>query len=489
VQVLINFNTEQPKIIPVNKNFWRSYGKSGLEITYRFVPLQHRLFSLNHPVMKVMKFGGTSVGTSERIKSVAELVAGIDDPVIIVLSAMSGTTNSLVEISDYLGKKNQDGAYEKINALEKHYKKVVEALFETNEYRNNGAELIQNHFNYLRSFTQDLFTSNEVKCILAQGELISSALFRFYLDEKNIPAILLPALNFMRIDREQEPDQYYIRENLNRELEKYPDKKRFITQGFICRNAYGEIDNLKRGGSDFTASLIGVALNASEVIIWTDIDGFHDNDPRYVENTHPIAELSFDEAAELAYFGAKILHPSTILPAKVAGIPVIIKNTLNPDARGTTIMDKPTGKGVKAIAAKDGITAIRVKSGRMLLAYGFMRKVFEIFELYKTPIDMITTSEISVSLTVDDLTHLSQIIEDLRHYGTVEVDPDQTIICAVGEGIASESNTAAVLLKAIMSVPVRMISYGGSQNNISILVPSAFKKHALNALSAHLFNH
>jgi aspartate kinase len=401
---------------------------------------------------------------------------------------MSGTTNSLVEISDYLGKKNQDAAFEKINELENGYKKVVESLFETVDYRERGLELIQNHFNYIRSFTQDLFTSNEVKCFLAQGELISSALFQFYMEEKNIPSVLLPALNFMRIDREQEPDQYYIRENLHREIEKYPGNKLFITQGFICRNVFGEIDNLKRGGSDFSASLIGVALNAKEVIIWTDIDGFHDNDPRYVENTHPIAELSFDEAAELAYFGAKILHPSTILPAKVAGIPVIIKNTMNPGARGSTITDKPAGRGIKAIAAKDGITAIRVKSGRMLLAYGFMRKVFEIFELYKTPIDMITTSEISVSLTVDDHTHLSQIIDDLKNYGTVEVDYDQTIICAVGEEIASGQNTAADLFKAIENIPVRMISYGGSQNNISILIPSAFKKQALNALSSHLFN-
>jgi len=439
--------------------------------------------------MKVMKFGGTSVGTPERIRSIVKLVTGIDEPAVIVLSAMAGTTNGLVEISDYLIAKNQNGAYEKINALEKHYKKVVEELFETNEYRDKGAEMVQTHFDYIRSFSQDLFTSNEVKCILAQGELISSALFHFLLDEKEIPSILIPALNFMRIDREQEPDQYYIRENLNRELEKYPTQKLFITQGFICRNAYGEIDNLKRGGSDLTASLIGVALNAREIVIWTDIDGFHDNDPRFVETTHPIAVLSFDEAAELAYFGAKILHPSTILPAKVAEIPVVIKNTMNPDARGTTITDRPTGKGVKAVAAKDGITAIRIKSGRMLLAYGFMRKVFEIFELYKTPIDMITTSEISVSLTIDNLTHLPQIIEDLRHYGTVEVDHDQTIICAVGEGIASESKTAALLLKAIESVPIRMISYGGSQNNISVLIPSAFKREALNALSSHLFNH
>lgn len=434
-----------------------------------------------------MKFGGTSLGTPERIASVGKLV-NLDEPLIVVLSAMSGTTNSLVEIADYLEKKNSDWASEKINSLEKHYREVVGALFETEGYKEKGLEMIQYHFNYIRSFTQDLFTANEVKCILAQGELISSALFQFHLEEKNIPSILLPALNFMRIDREQEPDQYYIRENLNRELEKYPDSKLFITQGFICRNAYGEIDNLKRGGSDFTASLIGVALKAKEVIIWTDIDGFHDNDPRFVDHTHPIAELSFDEAAELAYFGAKILHPSTILPAKVGGIPVIIKNTMDPMARGTAITDKSTGNGIKAIAAKDGITAIRVKSGRMLLAYGFMRKVFEIFELYKTPIDMITTSEISVSLTIDDLTHLSQIVDNLKNYGTVEVDHDQTIICAVGEEIVSESDAAVNLFRALDSIPVRMISYGGSQNNISILIPSAYKKQALNGLSAFLFD-
>jgi len=436
-----------------------------------------------------MKFGGTSVGSPERIRSVAQLVTVTDEPLVIVLSAMSGTTNSLVEISEYLEKKSLAEAHEKINILEKHYQKVVEELFESDGFREKGGEMVQNHFSYLRSFTQDLFTSNEVKCVLAQGELLSTALFQFVLEEKHIPSVLLPALNFMRIDREQEPDQYYIRENLNRELEKYPGNNLFITQGFICRNAFGEIDNLRRGGSDYSASLIGGALNATEVIIWTDIDGFHDNDPRFVEHTHPIAELSFDEAAELAYFGAKILHPSTIVPAKVAGIPVIIKNTMDPGARGTTISDKPTGKGVKAIAAKDGITAIRIKSGRMLLAYGFMRKVFEIFELYKTPIDMITTSEISVSLTIDDLTHLEPIVENLRHYGTVEVDHDHTIICAVGEGIVSESNTAADLFRAIQQVPVRMISYGGSQNNLSILIQSAYKKQALNSLSTHLFNH
>ncbi len=439
--------------------------------------------------MRIMKFGGTSVGTPDRIRSVTQLVTGTGEPVVVVLSAMSGTTNSLVEIADLLATGNPDAAQEKIHSLELRYETVVQSLFETAQIREKGREMILNHFNYLRSFMQDLFTAYEVKCLLAQGELISSALFQFHLEEIGIQSVLLPALNFMRIDREQEPDQYYIRENLLREMERYSGNLLFVTQGFICRNAYGEVDNLRRGGSDYSASLIGVALNASEVVIWTDIDGFHDNDPRYVENTHAIAALSFDEAAELAYFGAKILHPSTILPAKIAGIPVIIKNTMDPGAGGTTISERSSGKGVKAIAAKDGITALRIKSGRMLLAYGFMRKVFEIFELYKTPIDMITTSEISVSLTIDDLTNLAQIVDDLHHYGTVEVDHDQTIICAVGEGIASETTTAAGLIKALGEIPVRMISSGGSENNISILVPSTFKSQALNALSSHLFTH
>ena len=439
--------------------------------------------------MNIMKFGGTSVGSAERIKSVARLTSSYEGKKMVVLSAMSGTTNSLLEIADYLTKRNTDAAHEKINLLEKKYNKVASELFSSAEFREQGEALLREHFSYIRSFTRDLFTANEVKCVVAQGELLSTSLFDLYCHETGIDSMLIPALNFMRIDRDQEPDQFYIKENLNRELEKYPSNLFFITQGFICRNAFGEIDNLKRGGSDYSASLIGVALNARDIQIWTDIDGFHENDPRFVKTTHPIAELSFDEAAELAYFGAKILHPSTILPAKVAGIPVIIKNTLNPEAAGTTITDKVSGKGIKAIAAKDGITAIRVKSGRMLLAYGFLRKVFEIFEIYKTSIDMITTSEISVSVTIDSTEQLPRIIDDLKHYGSVETDPDQTIISAVGEGIAEGSDAAQSVFAALSGIPIRMISFGGSQHNISILIPSSFKKQALNALSAHLFNH
>jgi len=353
--------------------------------------------------MKVLKFGGTSVGTAERMKEVARLIninekqTSLPARQIIVLSAMSGTTNSLVQIAEALYSKKNTKANQLINQLEKKYKIVVSELFSDPLVSKEASELIDSHFNYIKSFTQDLFTIHEERAILAQGELISTALFHLYLQEQKIDSVLLPALNFMRIDTNGEPDNYYIKENLNRELEQYPDKNIFITQGYICRNLYGEIDNLKRGGSDYSASLIGAAIKAEEIQIWTDISGFHNNDPRYVENTHPIEKLSFDEAAELAYFGAKILHPSSVLPAKLANIPVRLKNTMDPDHPGTLISDEANGKGIKAVAAKDGITAIKIKSGRMLLAYGFLRKVFEVFERFKTPIDMITTSEVAVS--------------------------------------------------------------------------------------------
>jgi aspartate kinase len=438
--------------------------------------------------MIVLKFGGTSAGTPERIRKIAELVHGMPGVKFVILSAMSGTTNSLTGIAESLHRKNTSEAQSRIQALEEKYRCVVDALYTTPEFRHKGHEMIDSHFAYIRSFSQDLFTVNEVRCILAQGELISSALFWYHCQEAGIRSVLVPALNFMRIDRESEPDEFYIRENLHRELAAYPEETLLITQGYICRNAFGEIDNLGRGGSDFTASLIGRAAHAEEIQIWTDIDGFHDNDPRFVTGTHAIPELSFDEAAELAYFGAKILHPSTILPARVAGIPVVIKNTLNTTAPGTRIMNRSAGKGPKAVAAKDGITAIRVRSGRMLLAYGFLRKVFEIFEIYKTPIDVITTSEVSVSLTIDDTRNLDQIILDLQHYGTVETDTGQTLVCIVGEGIAGDTQAASTILAALAGIPVRMISYGGSESNISLLVPASYKKQALNALSAHLFN-
>ena len=432
--------------------------------------------------MKVLKFGGTSIGTAERFKSVAKLVSN-DEKKIIVLSALSGTTNSLVEIVNLLYTKDNESAIELINKLEKSYSNVVDELYTDNEIKQKGDELIKYHFDFIRSFTQDLFTAHEERAVLAQGELISTALFHNYLTEQNIDAVLLPALTFMRIDTNSEPDNYYIKENLNRKLSQHQDSNLFITQGYICRNLYGEIDNLKRGGSDYTASLIGVAVDAEEIQIWTDVNGFHFNDPRYVDDTHPIPQLSFDEAAELAYFGAKILHPSSVFPAKQSNIPVRLKNTMNPNEPGTIITSKAKGKGIKAIAAKDGITAVKIKSGRMLLAYGFIRKVFEVFERYKTPIDMITTSEIAVSVTIDDKTHLTKIVEELKNYGVVEVNEQMTIICLVGDNIIEQKGYINKVFEALKNLSLRMISYGGSRHNISVLVKSADKKKALIALN------
>ena len=432
--------------------------------------------------MKVLKFGGTSVGSAERMKEVARLLLNNDNQ-IVVLSAMSGTTNSLVQIAENLYAKKNSKANKLIDQLVKQYYKIVKELFSDPDFVKKGQELIDSHFNYITSFTQDLFTIHEERAILAQGELISTALFHLYLQEQKIDSVLLPALNFMRIDTNGEPDNYYIKENLKRELEQYSEKKLFITQGYICRNLYGEIDNLKRGGSDYTASLIGVAVNAEEIQIWTDISGFHNNDPRYVENTFPIEQLSFDEVAELAYFGAKILHPSSVLPAKVANIPVRLKNTMKPEDSGTLISRDANGKGIKAVAAKDGITAIKIKSGRMLLAYGFLRKVFEVFERFKTPIDMITTSEVAVSVTIDNTEFLSEIVEELKYYGAVEVDADQSIICVVGENLIEQKGIINQILEALKHFNIRMISYGGSRHSISILVNANDKKDALISLN------
>ena len=432
--------------------------------------------------MKVLKFGGTSIGSADRMKEVSRLIS-FDERQIVVLSAMSGTTNSLVQITEYLFAKKNSKAGQLINQLEKKYKQIVSELFDSPEMIKEGTDLVESHFNHIKSFTQDLFTIHEEKSILAQGELISTALFQLYLQEQKIDSVLLQALNFMRIDTNGEPDNYYIKENLERELEKYPENKLFITQGYICRNLYGEIDNLKRGGSDYSASLIGVAVNAEEIQIWTDISGFHNNDPRFVQDTHPIEKLSFDEAAELAYFGAKILHPLSIMPAKLANIPVRLKNTINPKDKGTLISDNAKGKGIKAVAAKDGITAIKIKSGRMLLAYGFLRKVFEIFERFRTPIDMITTSEVAVSVTIDETNFLTNITEELNYYGVVEIDTDQSIICVVGENLIEQKGIVNKVLESLKHFNIRMISYGGSRHSISILVGSKDKKEALNSLN------
>lgn len=438
--------------------------------------------------MNILKFGGTSVGTAERMQALVKLVSGSDRK-IVVLSAMSGTTNTLVEICNSLYQKEHDKANEIINTLEKKYIDEVEKLYKSSDYKTKGNDLIKNHFNHLRSFTLDMFTVNEEKAILAQGELLSTALFYFHLQELGINSALLPALNFMRIDENDEPQLNYIEKNLQVELDKYPPTHLFITQGYICRNAFGEIDNLKRGGSDYTASIIGAAIKANEVQIWTDIDGMHNNDPRIVSKTHPIHELSFDEAAELAYFGAKILHPTCILPAQKRNIPVLLKNTMQPEAKGTRISNINPAEGLKAVAAKDGICAINIKSDRMLLAHGFLRAVFEIFERYKTSIDMITTSEIAVSLTIDNTKFLNEIKKELEEFANVEVEQDQTIICIVGNLPKDKAGYGFKVLDSLKDIPLRMVSYGGSANNISVLVNSKLKKEALVALNKGLFGY
>ena len=437
--------------------------------------------------MKVMKFGGTSVGSPERMKGVASLVTESGEPTFIVLSAMSGTTNSLVEISDYLYKKNPEGANEVINNLEKKYMQHVEELYSTEEMKNTTREFLQGEFNYLRSFTKDLFTSFEEKSIVAQGEMMSTNMVVNYLKELGVKAVLLSALDFMRTDKNAEPDPQYIKEKLAAIMEQNQGYQIYITQGFICRNAYGEVDNLQRGGSDYTASLIGAALPAEEIQIWTDIDGMHNNDPRVVEHTEAVRQLNFEEAAELAYFGAKILHPTCVQPAKYAGIPVRLKNTMDPKADGTIIDNVIVRGKIKAVAAKDNITAIKIKSSRMLLATGFLRKVFEIFESYQTPIDMIATSEVGVSMSIDNDSHLNDIVNELKKYGTVTVDSDMCIICVVGDLDWSNVGFETIATDAMKNIPVRMISYGGSNYNISFLIREKDKKQALQNLSNVLF--
>lgn len=437
--------------------------------------------------MRVLKFGGTSVGSAQRMKEVAGLISD-GTRKIVVLSAMSGTTNSLVDIVNHLYSKDLEGANEIINELEQKYYGEIEQLYATEEFRKKGEELVKSHFDYIKSFTIDMFTVYEEKAILAQGELLSTAMLHYFLRESGKDSVLLPALDFMRINKNNDPDVAYIKENLVKVVEPHVDNDIFITQGYICRNAFGEIDNLQRGGSDYSASLMGVAINADEIQIWTDIDGMHNNDPRYVENTTSIDELSFNEAAELAYFGAKILHPTSVLPAKLANIPVRLLNTMEPLAKGTLISSKQHKDRLAAIAAKDGITAIKIKSDRMLLAYGFLRKVFEIFESYKTSIDMITTSEVGVSVTIDDDKCLNEIVEDLNNYGTVDVDTDQVIVCVVGDLVAENKGYANRIFDALQDVPIRMISYGGSDHNVSLLIGSRDKKRALNLLSDKLFN-
>ncbi len=433
-----------------------------------------------------MKFGGTSVGSAQRMKGVASLINDGEDK-IVVLSAMSGTTNSLVEICGYLANNNPEGANEVINKLETLYRRHINELFSTEEYKQQTLSLVREVFNYLRSFTKQLFSSVEERIILAQGEIISTNMVTNYLKEQGISAHLIAALDYMRTDKNGEPDATYIKEKLTDVLASSPKAQIYITQGFICRNINGEIDNLQRGGSDYTASLIGAAIGASEIQIWTDIDGMHNNDPRIVEGTNAVRHLHFEEAAELGYFGAKILHPTCIQPAKFANIPVKLLNTMEPQAPGTTINNDADPGTIKAVAAKENITAIKIKSSRMLLAHGFLRKVFEIFESYKTPIDMICTSEVGVSMSIDNTKHLNEIVHDLKKYGTVTIDHNMCIICVVGDMDWENIGFEARAMDAMRDIPVRMISFGGSNYNISFLIKESDKKRALQALQDKLF--
>lgn len=438
--------------------------------------------------MKVLKFGGTSVGSPQRMKEVCNLILEDGQQKLVVLSAMSGTTNSLVEISQYLYSGNEAGAADVINKLHAKYLAHLPELYAAENIRENVKTFIDEKFEFLHSFSKEDFTEVEEKTILAQGELISTFMVVNYLHEIGIKAVLLPSLDFMRTDADGEPDMSFIKKNIKPYIDKDNDAQIFIAQGFICRNAKGEIDNLQRGGSDYTASIIGAAIKAEEIQIWTDIDGLHNNDPRIVDNTSPVRHLHFEEAAELAYFGAKILHPTCIQPAKAANIPVRLLNTMQPDAPGTTIDNKSEKNRITAVAAKDNITAIKIKSSRMLLAHGFLRKVFEIFETYRTSIDMICTSEVGVSMSIDNTKNLNEIVTELKKYGTVTVDNDMCIVCVVGDMDWENLGFESRALDALSDIPVRMISYGGSNYNISFLIRESDKKAALQKLSDLLFN-
>ena len=437
--------------------------------------------------MKIMKFGGTSVGKPERMREVATLITKDEEAKIVVLSALSGTTNALVAISHSLSQGDRDSAKTQITALEDHYKKFCSELLTTPAALQQAAAITQEHFEFLHIILKISFSEALNKDILAQGELLSTKLFSVYLGEKGIDHLLIPALDFMTIDNYDEPQVAIIKTKLSQILERNQDKKIFITQGYISRNSKGEVDNLKRGGSDYSASLISAAINASVCEIWTDIDGMHNNDPRVVKKTVAIEQLSFDEAAELAYFGAKILHPASIWPAQMYNVPVKLLNTMQPEAKGTLITEQAGSVGVKAVAAKDGITAIKIKSSRMLLAYGFLRKIFEVFEKYRTSIDMITTSEVAVSLTIDNDTYLAEIIKELEPFGTVEIDTHQSIVSIVGNEIMQTEDVMEKLFRSIKNIPVRMISYGGSHHNISILIDSNHKIQTLQSLNVDLF--
>ena len=437
--------------------------------------------------MKIMKFGGTSVGKPERMAQVMELITKDEEQKIVVLSALSGTTNALVSIGDAMASSNKLDAKDLIDKLHTHYVEFVNMLLKVDTTNKKGLKVVDEHFEFLYIILKISFNDALNKDILAQGELLSTKLFCLFLEENGVDHVFLPALDFMMIDSNDEPQVIAIREKLKKVLVQHPGKKLFITQGYICRNAKGEVDNLKRGGSDYSASLIAAAVNATVCEIWTDIDGMHNNDPRIVKTTMAIEHLSFDEAAELAYFGAKILHPASIWPAQQYNIPVKLLNTMQPDAKGTIILKEADSNGVKAVAAKDGIVMIKIKSSRMFLAYGFLRKIFEVFEKYKTSIDMITTSEVAVSVTIDNTAYLDEITKELTPLGELEIIRDRTIISVVGNKLTLDKDLLGKLFNALSDLEIDMISYGGSNHNVSILVPTQVKNKSLQLLNKGIF--
>lgn len=437
--------------------------------------------------MKVLKFGGTSVGSAQRIKHVANLVNN-GQPKIVVLSAMSGTTNALVDIIACFNEKNFDGANEIISKLEQKYAEEIDSLYATLPFKEKALESVTSHFRLIWSFSKNTFTPSEEKEILIQGELISTELFNLYLHELGVKSILLPALDFMRTSGHDEPDILYTKEKLSALLEERSDAALYITQGFICKNAYGNIDNLQRGGSDLSATIIGAAIRAEEIQIWTDIDGMHNNDPRLVNGTTPVRQLNFEEAAKLAYFGAKILHPTCILPAKMYNIQVRLLNTLQPESAGTLITNTAEKRKIKAVAAKDNITYVKIKSDRTLPCHEFLSLIFNTFAKYQTPIDMVTTSEIGVSVTIDNKTNLPEIIDSLKKYAEIIVDENMVIVCVVGDLEWQNIGFEASIVNALKNIPVRMISYGGSNSNVSLLMKASDKKNALESLSDSLFS-
>ncbi len=437
--------------------------------------------------MKVMKFGGTSVGTPQRIKDVTKLVND-GEPKIVVLSALSGTTNSLIHINDDYYAGNKGNALKKIEVLEQTYRKYADELFSSDKYKTETFCFFKDTFDFIRSFSDTSFSVIEAKQIVGQGELLSTNMVFNYMKEQGINATLIPALDFIKIGKDKIPDEDYIKENLKKNLSERPNYQIYLTQGFICKNAYEEMDNLMRGGSDYTASLIGAAIEATEIQIWTDIDGMHNNDPRVVDGTKPVHRLNFEEAAELAYFGAKILHPTCVLPAQKAGIPVRLLNTMDPSAEGTVISNRLEKGKIKAVAAKENIIVINITSSRMFMAYGFMAKVYEIFDKYKTCIDVVCTSEVGVSVSIDNDTNMEEIVSELRALGRVEIDRDMCILCVVGDLNWHNVGFESVATEAMRNIPVRMISYGGSPYNISYVIKKSNKEQALLNLSCLLFN-